>query len=324
MKALCVFSGGLDSLLAAELVKRQGIELTAVFFETPFFRADKAAAAAERLSIPFKVVDITSRHLAIVMNPPHGYGANMNPCVDCHALMLKTAGRMLEVENASFVVTGEVLGQRPFSQTRSSLKTVAAESGIEDLIVRPLSAKRLPPSMPEREGWIRRENLYDLMGRSRKPQMELARQLGITDYQSPAGGCLLTDKFYSLRLKDLLAHRGDALSLAELELLRVGRHLRLKPDVKVIVGRNQRENEEIIRLAGEGGIIMTSESFPGPTVLVSGLPSEEDLLRTASITLSYSDAPEGTISLVIAEEKGRRRLFSATALPRSAFQEIII
>lgn len=324
MKALCVFSGGLDSLLAAELVRRQGIEVTAVFFETPFFRADKAAAAAGSLSIPFKAVDITSRHLEIVMDPPHGYGANMNPCIDCHALMLKTAGEMLEEEKASFIVTGEVLGQRPLSQTKSSLKIVAAESGMEDLIVRPLSAKHLSPSLPEREGWIKREALHDFIGRSRKPQMELARQLGITDYQAPAGGCLLTDRFYSRRLKDLLTHKRGVPSSEELELLRFGRHLRLNADVKVIVGRHKRENEEILRLAGDRGVIMTSESFPGPTVLVLGFPSEQDILMAASITLSYSDAQEGITSLVSAEEKGRRSLFSATALPRSAFREIIL
>ena len=311
-------------MLAVEIVRRQGIEVIATFFETPFFRPERAWAAAKRLAVPFKSVDITSRHLLIVLNPPHGYGGHMNPCIDCHALMFKAAGELLKKEGASFLVTGEVLGQRPLSQNRSSLKVVAAESGMEDLLVRPLSARLLPPSLPEREGWINRELLYGFQGRSRKPQMRLAEQFGIKDYEAPAGGCLLTDKFYSRRLKDLLLHSKGAPTVNELDLLRLGRHLRLNQSVKAIVGRNESENEKIVQLAGEDGILMTPESFPGPTVLVTGTPLEHDIAMAANITLSYSDAETGCSSTVRVEEKGRGRTISATALPRSMFQGALI
>ncbi|MBW2204900.1 MAG: tRNA 4-thiouridine(8) synthase ThiI [Deltaproteobacteria bacterium] len=289
MKAICVFSGGLDSMMAADLIRAQGIDVLALFFETPFFKSGKARKSARAIEVPFKVADITRRHLEVVKQPKHGYGGNMNPCIDCHALMFRIAGEMLEEEKAGFVFSGEVLGQRPMSQNRKSLDLVAAESGLNGLLLRPLSAKLLAPTIPEEKGWVQREQLLDFQGRSRKPQMEMAQRKGITEYPTPAGGCLLTEKGFSRRLKDLLTSKVDV-ETGELELLKLGRHFRIAPHTKIVVGRNKRENETIRSLAGENDTVLRSVSVPGPTVLVSGKLSENTLDIAGAITVAYSDA----------------------------------
>jgi tRNA U34 2-thiouridine synthase MnmA/TrmU len=291
MKALCVFSGGLDSMLAAELIRAQGINVLALFFETPFFSSKKARESAQSMGLPFKVVDITKRHLDVVKRPKHGYGGNMNPCIDCHALMFKIAGEMLEDERAYFVFTGEVLGQRPMSQNKKSLGLIASESGLEDLLLRPLSAKWLPLTLPEEKGWVKRERLMNFQGRSRKPQMELAQALNLTGYPSPAGGCLLTEEVFSRRLKDLLSSVSDP-DLRAIELLKVGRHFRISPHAKIVVGLNKTENKEIHTLTGKKDLVLTSASVPGPTVLFSGDFSDSALELAATITVAYSDADD--------------------------------
>ncbi|MBW2286046.1 MAG: hypothetical protein JRF65_15790 [Deltaproteobacteria bacterium] len=263
-KALCVFSGGLDSMLAAELLRVQGLDVLALFFETPFFKSKKAAQSARAMNLPFEVVDIAERHLEMVKRPKHGYGAHMNPCIDCHALMVRIAVEIMGREGADFIVTGEVLGQRPMSQNRRSLDLVAAESGVGGLLLRPLSAKRLPPTIPEEKGWVERERLMDFEGRSRKPQMALAEKLGIRDYPSPAGGCLLTEKAFSMRLKDLFAVRGDP-EIRELELLKLGRYFRIGPESRLVVGRNKRENESIEALYRDTDALLYCRGIPGPT-----------------------------------------------------------
>ena len=275
-------------MLAAEAIRAQGVDVLALFFETPFFRAEKARESAHAMGLAFKVIDITWDHLEVVRHPKHGYGSNMNPCVDCHALMFRTAGEMLESEDAAFVVTGEVLGQRPMSQNKHALNRIAKESGLQDLLVRPLSAQRLPLTRPEKEGWIQREALFDFQGRSRKPQMELARRLHLPDYPSPGGGCLLTEKDFSRRLKDLLADKSDV-EIRDLELLKLGRHFRVGPHAKLVVGRDKGENERIQSLSGRADILLKSVSVPGPTVFLSGGFSEEALRTAAAITTAYSD-----------------------------------
>jgi tRNA-specific 2-thiouridylase len=292
MKALCVFSGGLDSMLAAELIRAQGIDVLALFFETPFFTSEKAGKSARKIGLSFKVVNIAKRHLEIVKHPRHGYGNNMNPCIDCHALMFRIAGEMLEQERAGFVFSGEVLGQRPMSQNKRSLSLIALESGLEGLLLRPLSAKSLPLTIPEEKGWVIRDLLMDFQGRSRKPQIELAKKLDISEYPSPAGGCLLTENAFSLRLKDLLSARHD-FELREIEFLKLGRHFRLDTQTKAVVGRNKQENEALAALANNRDIILVSMSVPGPTVLVSGDYSNESLEMAAEITVAYSDAKAG-------------------------------
>lgn len=323
MKALAVFSGGLDSMLAVELIRAQGIEVLGLFFETPFFTPARAERSAEILHLPLKVLDITEPHLEVVKKPRYGYGGNMNPCIDCHALMLRKAVERLEAEKAWFVLTGEVLGQRPMSQNLRALSTVAAQSGRPELILRPLCAKLLPPTLPEEKAWVRRDELLSFSGRSRKPQMELAAAFRIPEYPSPAGGCLLTDPVFSRRLKDLLSSRPHC-EVRDIELLKVGRHFRTGPATKVVIGRNKKENERIFSLAGDSDLIVKVESLPGPLVLVAGDISPQTESLAVDLALSYSDAEDGEVGEVKLFRKGMERRVSASARPKSEFQPFVI
>jgi tRNA-specific 2-thiouridylase len=304
MKALALFSGGLDSILAVELIREQGVSVAGICYESPFFTADKAIRSARGIGLPLKIVDITERLLKKVLNPIYGYGKGMNPCIDCHTLMFTVAGEMLRQERAHFMISGEVLGQRPMSQNLRSLSTVSHHSGFQDLILRPLSAQLLPETLPEIKGWIEREKLLGLSGRSRRPQIELARRLGIGEYPSPAGGCLLTEKVFTRRLKDLI-YIHESPSRRDLDLLRVGRHFRLNKMAKILVGRDQRENETIDSQTREGDTLLSVESFPGPTGLATGDLSAEDIQLAADITASYSDAPSGQ-SIAVRVTRGHK------------------
>ena len=323
MKALCVFSGGLDSLLSAELIRAQGIDVLALFFETPFFKSTTAKKFAEQIKLPIKVIDITYRHLDVVKNPKYGYGGNMNPCIDCHALMLRKAGEMLEEEGASFIFTGEVLGQRPMSQNRHALSLVAFESGFQGLVLRPLSAKRLPITIPEEKGWVKREDLMGFSGRSRKPQIELASRFNITGYPSPAGGCLLTDKGFSRRLKDLLSSSPNP-DLYEIEILKLGRHFRIGSNTKLVVGRNKRENQAIHSLLKEKDLLLRTVDVPGPTVLVLGDPSSEFEELAASMAVSYSDAEDDEVTEVSLIGRGMDRIVKARGRNKDGLRRYMI
>ncbi|MCJ7593606.1 MAG: tRNA 4-thiouridine(8) synthase ThiI [Desulfobacterales bacterium] len=323
MKALCVFSGGLDSMLASQLVKAQDIEVLGLYFETPFFSSEKARKSAQTINLPLKVIDLTGPHLKVVKNPRHGYGGNMNPCIDCHVLMLRTAGERLGKEKADFLVTGEVLGQRPMSQNKKALATVAAESGFEGLILRPLSAKQLPPTIPEEKGWIKRDELLDFSGRSRKPQMQLAEKFQIKDYPSPAGGCLLTDPIFSRRLKDLLSSRPHP-EVREIQLLKVGRHFRIGPRTKLVVGRNKAENETILSLAKDADGIVNVGSVPGPTVLVLGDLSPELEALATSITVTYSDAEKNQPTQVTLSRGGTEKVFVVKGGDKEVFKTLMV
>jgi tRNA U34 2-thiouridine synthase MnmA/TrmU len=323
MKALAVFSGGLDSMLAVKLIAAQGIDLLGLFFETPFFSSGKARTSAASIDLPLKVLDLTTPHLEVVKNPKHGYGENMNPCIDCHALMFKKAGDMLQEEGAHFMVTGEVLGQRPMSQNKKALFTVGAQSGYGTLILRPLSAKRLPVSVPEKKGWVRREELLGIVGRSRKRQMELAKAFGIAEYPSPAGGCLLTDPVFSKRLKDLFSS-GSSPALREIELLKLGRHFRLGPHTKLVVGRNKQENEALLSLSEGHDLILTTVTVPGPTALLLGERSPEWVEWATVITASYSDAKEGESTEVKLSERGEERTRMGRSTDKKPFTVYMI
>jgi tRNA-specific 2-thiouridylase len=290
MKTLALFSGGLDSILAVKLIQEQGLDVVGVCFESPFFSSDKAAQSAHHIGLSLKVVDITESLLQIVLNPRHGYGKGLNPCIDCHELMFKTAGEMLKDEKADFIISGDVVGQRPMSQNLRSLSTISYGSGYKDLILRPLSAKRLQETVPETQGWVIRQRLLGLSGRSRQPQIELAKKFGIEAYPAPAGGCLLTEKVFSRRLKDLLSFNPN-FSRRDIELLKRGRNFRLGDNAKIVVGRNQKENEVISSLRKEEDTLFRVESFPGPTVLATGNLTMEVIELAAAITVSYSDAP---------------------------------
>ncbi len=293
VRALGLTSGGLDSILSALVLKEQGIEVVWVNFETPFFSSDRARSAARMTGIPLRVKNITRVYVEMLKNPNCGYGTNMNPCLDCHALMLEIAGSMMTKEGFDFLFTGEVMGQRPMSQTKPSLRYVEKRSGFAGHILRPLSAKLLPPTIPEERGLVDRERLLDISGRSRKRQMELAEAFGISDYPGPGGGCLLTDIGFSRRLKDLFEHQDDY-EQRDFELLKHGRHFRLDNNYKVVVGRTREDNRQISRLIDpHKDIQLRMMDMPGPTVLIPFGAPEEIVREAATLCAAYSRAEDG-------------------------------
>lgn len=294
MKALALISGGLDSTLAVYLVKKQGIEVEGVNFRTLFctctphsFQCSASKKASEFMKIPFQAHFIGEEILEVIKNPRHGYGQGMNPCLDCRILMFKKARKIMEESGASFLVTGEVLGQRPMSQRKDTMRIIEKEAGVEGLVLRPLSAKLLPPTLPEEKGWVKREELLGIQGRSRKPQMSLAEEIGLEGYPSPAGGCLLTDPSFARRMKDLLEHKPN-FGLREVNLLKLGRHIRLSERVKVIVGRDEKENREIEKLHQKGETLLECADFKGALLLLEEDADEEDLRKAASLAVYYS------------------------------------
>lgn len=288
VKGLGLFSGGLDSILAAKVLMEQGIAVTGISFASLFFSAEQARSAADAIGLPLITRDISLPQLALVKNPPHGYGSNMNPCIDCHALMLAEAGKIMEAEGYDFLFTGEVLNERPMSQTRNSLIQVAKLSGYKEYVLRPLSAKLLAETAAEKRGLVDRTRLLDIQGRSRKRQLALAAQYDITQFPAPAGGCLLTDPNFAKRLRELFEHNGEC-SHQEIELLKVGRHFRID-GIKVIVGRNRQENQIITALAAKHDTLLSAEHLPGPVVLVCGGGDRNVIEKAAGLGVRYSDA----------------------------------
>jgi tRNA U34 2-thiouridine synthase MnmA/TrmU len=324
VKALGLCSGGLDSILAALVLREQGIDVLWVAFETPFFSADKARKASINNKIPIIVKDITGRYLPMLQNPHCGYGKNMNPCLDCHALMFRMAGEMMAENGCDFLFSGEVVGQRPMSQQKKSLRYVEKNSGFDGLILRPLSAKLLPETVMEQNGLVDREQLGDLSGRGRKPQMEMARKFGVTDYPLPAGGCLLTSPGYASRLQDLFEHQED-ITVADLNFLAHGRHLRMEDGSKIIVGRNQKENEALFGLyRPEQDALMQVNAFSGPVTVVPGGGSEKDLLQAAAVCAGYSSAPLGAPVEVSVTLPDKVVSLTVIPIPRAGVQDLLI
>lgn len=284
-----LLSGGLDSQLAVRILQRAGAHVEGIVFETPFFSANAAKKAAAALGITLHVVDFTDDEIALIEDPPHGFGGAMNPCIDCHAAMIRRAGEMMSANGFDFVATGEVQGQRPMSQNRQSLGVVEKSSGLSGRLVRPLSAKLLEPTIPETEGSLDRERLLDISGRARDRQIALAAELGITDYPSPAGGCRLTEEGFCRKLKDLMDHEGLG-ARRLVELLAVGRRFRLPGGASVILGRDRAENE-ILR--GENGVIVEFGDVPGPTALLPSAPTDGDLELARGIVRAWSRGGKG-------------------------------
>jgi len=284
--ALAMISGGLDSILAAKLVKDQGIEVIGICFKSYFFNEKNALKIVKQIDIPLEVIDFSEEHFEMVKNPKHGHGKNMNPCIDCHAMMMKHCGELLEKFHADFIITGEVLNQRPMSQNRSALDIVKNESGIGHKILRPLCAKNLNPTEMEIEGLIDREALLDIQGRNRKVQMELAKEWGILEYPSPAGGCKLTEPNYSRRLSELLEHKEDT-SKKDLELLKIGRHFRLSKDAKIISTRMEKEWELLEPLLTQEDLIFQARDYNGSAIVIVGTPTDEDIELAAKISGRY-------------------------------------
>ena len=323
-RALGLCSGGLDSTLAGLVLREQGIDVEWVTFETPFFTAAKARRASKKTGIPLTVKPIYPVYIEMLKNPPAGYGKQMNPCMDCHALMFKLAGEMMNAGNFDFLFSGEVLGQRPMSQTKSSLHYVEKHSGFKGYILRPLSAKKLPETIPEKEGLVDRERLLDFAGRGRKPQIALAKKFGLTDYPAPAGGCLLTDVGYSKRLKDLFDHQ-DECTEEELHLLKYGRHFRLNPDAKLIVGRTQKDNERILKYHNpQSDTVIDVKDHPSPIALIPGGGPKDVTYLASSICVGYSKASNLTpIDVVVKTPQGQQTI-QVIGIPTDDFKKLLI
>lgn len=319
--AIALFSGGLDSALAILLVLKQDIEVTALTFLTHFGCdiKDKSSCGsnpyptAEKFGFNVRLMHLGQKFVDIVKSPRYGYGKNMNPCIDCRILMLREARQLMQLVKADFVITGEVLGQRPKSQVRPSMNVVERDSGLDGFLVRPLSARLLPETTPEKNGLLVRNLLEGISGRSRKRQMELAEQFGLEDYPSPAGGCLLTDPNYSKRLRDLLSHK-EHIDFNDLNLLRVGRHFRIDENTKLIVGRNETDNTKIHEYAGRDHVLLEALGTGSPVTLLMGDPNPENMNTAAAITARYSDSRgQPQVEVTVIEGLDGRRIEVAAA-----------
>lgn len=306
IRALSLFSGGLDSQLAVRVLQSQGIEITAVVFQSVFFGLDSAEAAAQRLDIPVIVEEFTPTIITLVRHPPHGFGAGLNPCIDCHTAMIRRAGQIMDERGGHFISTGEVLNQRSMSQTRKSLELIARESGYGDRLLRPLSAKLLPETEPVKRGWVDRERLCAIEGRSRKAQVVLAMKLGITEYPQPAGGCRLTDPGFAKRLKELKEHEGLD-NMDNIVRLRIGRHFRVGR-ARLIVGRNQDENNDLESMVRPADICLRPITCPGPVGLLAGTVTEENIHQAAMICARYSDCPAEALAGIEVQSSGGTRI----------------
>jgi tRNA-specific 2-thiouridylase len=304
-KALALFSGGLDSILPVKVIQEQGIEVEAINFTSPFFTCKRgkegcesdAARAARELAIPLKVIDLGIEFLEVIRKPKHGYGSGMNPCIDCRIFFLRKAGEYLAESGADFIITGEVLGQRPMSQRRDAMRLIERECGLEGLLVRPLSAKHLPATIPEQEGWLDREKLLAISGRSRKEQMRLAEEMGIRDYPNPAGGCLLTEPSFLSKIRDVFDH-ADQLDPRDFTLLMTGRHFRIGSRTKVVIGRNETDNQALENAAQPDDVLIRWAEGSSPMGVVTG-KIEPALLETAAkILLRYTSAQTGVACLI--------------------------
>lgn len=331
-KAVSLISGGLDSMLATKVIMDQGIHVEGINFFTGFCveghthairKQDKAKPkrnnalwVAEQLGIKLHIVDVIEEYKDVVLNPKHGYGSNMNPCLDCKCFMVRKAHEWIQEKGFDFIITGEVIGQRPMSQRRDTMPVIQRESGAEDRLLRPLCAQRLPETLPEREGWVKREELFDITGRGRKPQIALAKKLAIEDYAQPAGGCcFLTDKAYSNKLNDLWSARGERqYEIDDIMLLKVGRHVRPRPHFKLIIGREDGENRYLEGYRKQF-THMFATSHPGPLVLLDGVANEDDLELAARLAARYSQGKTAeSVDVEVHEINGAMRQLQVTPL----------
>jgi hypothetical protein len=325
-KAVSLISGGLDSLLATKVIQEQGIHVEGINFFTGFCveghthairkkdqnkeKRNNALWVAERLGIKLHIIDVIEAYKPILLNPKHGYGAHLNPCLDCKIFMVQKAQEWIEENSFDFIITGEVIGQRPMSQRKETMPIISSESGANDLLLRPLCAQNLPETKPEREGWIKRDELFGFSGRSRKPQMALAKQFGFEDYAQPAGGCcFLTDETYSHKLADLWQARGHKeYEMDDIMLLKVGRHLRPHPNYKVIISRELGEGK-FLQGYRKQFISLKTTSHAGPLALIDGLVSEADIEQAAQLVARYSQGrAEEQVELEVRQLSGETRL----------------
>ncbi|MBN2164339.1 MAG: hypothetical protein JXR25_04545 [Pontiellaceae bacterium] len=323
-KALSLLSGGLDSQLAVCVLREQGIHVEAITYKSPFFGTEKAEKAAKALSITQHIIDFTEDILEQVQRPAHGLGNAMNPCIDCHAFMIMRAGELMEKWGFDFIATGEVLAQRPMSQNKTSLGVVARCSKYEDLIVRPLSAGLLPPTKPVREGWIDAERLPRFSGRNRSPQIALAEHYGLKDYPAPAGGCLLTEKRFGHKLKDLLEKEGIDEDRTNVWLLQTGRHMRLSDKTKIIVGSCQADNNILEKQANPNDLRITCPELSGPVTIAPHDIDSDDLKLACAICARYAKKTSDDPVKVEVRRGRESQIFFIDPLPPDATQQYMI
>lgn len=339
-KAVALISGGLDSMLAVRVIQQQGIHVEGINFFTGFCveghthavrkkhqdkqKRNNALWVAEQLGIKLHIVDVVEEYKDILLNPVHGYGKNINPCLDCKTFMVKKAVEWIKEHDFDFIITGEVVGQRPMSQRRETMPVVAKDSGSDDLLVRPLSARQLPETLPEREGWLDRDKLYDFSGRTRKPQMALAKEFGFSDYAQPAGGCcMLTDENYAVKLQDMWSNRSSRdYELDDIIMLKMGRHFRLAPHLKLIIGREEGENRFMQGYKNEFVTIFPS-SHPGALCLVDGeFRSEDELNQALALVARYSQGKNAdAVTLTVRQKDGAEHSYSIAPMAAEAVNE---
>lgn len=329
-KAIALLSGGLDSTLAVKVLLDQGIAVEALNFTSPFCTCtgknagckSEAVRVAEEFKIPIKVMHKGPEYLEILKNPKHGYGKGMNPCIDCRIYLLQKAKEYMQEIGADFVFTGEVLGQRPMSQRRDTLRVIERESGLEGLLLRPLSALHFKPTIPEIEGWVDREKLLGISGRSRKDQFELAAELDVKNYPCPAGGCLLTEPSFVGKIRDVFDH-SDPLNLRDFRLLKVGRHFRIGERTKVILGRNEAENGLLEQQLQAGEATLRWAGGPSPLAALVGESSDALLARAAQVLLRYTKAPTGAdAEMDVCVAGNQQKLTVPNALDEAAVESL--
>jgi tRNA-specific 2-thiouridylase len=324
-KIVALLSGGLDSRLAIKMMQKQGFEVEAVAIKTPFCDFDcgrgcgfEIRETADNLGVNLKTVYLGDEYIEMLKHPKHGFGSGMNPCIDCRAMMFEAGKKHMEEIGAEFIISGEVLGQRPMSQHGPALRIIEKESGLEGKIVRPLSAALLPPTEPELNGLIKREDLGKIRGRSRKDQLRMAQEFGIENPPNAGGGCLLTDPKFAIRVKDLFKHVQTP-TTNDIDLLKIGRHFRFDQKTKFIVGRNQDENEMLKALALDGDMLLETKDHVGPVSLIRGEISQNLWELAAAITLRYSDAPKDVSSVVVSQKKDVKSEISVIPVDESSY-----
>ena len=324
-KVVALLSGGLDSRLAVKMMQNQGFEVEAVAIKTPFCDFDcgrgcgfEIRETADTLGVKLKTVYLGDDYIEMLKHPKHGFGSGMNPCIDCRAMMFEAGKKHMEEIGAEFIISGEVLGQRPMSQHAPALKTIEKESGLEGKIVRPLSAALLPPTEPELKGLFRREDLGKIRGRSRKDQLKMAQEFGIENPPNAGGGCLLTDPAFAIRVKDLFKHT-ETPTTNDIDLLKIGRHFRFDENTKLVVGRNKDENEVIKALALDEDILLEAKDHVGPVTLIRGENAQDHVEFGAAITLRYGDAPKDISSIVTVQKNDVKSEVSTIPSIESAY-----
>jgi len=320
-KALVLFSGGLDSILTIKILQKQGISVQAINFVTPFSAGQSYVdKTGKKFGVKVHKIKVDRDYFSMIRRPKHGYGANMNPCLDCKIYMFRRAAKFAKNHGFDFIATGEVLGERPFSQVKPLIFLIEKEAGLAGKVVRPLSGKLLPPTQAEKKGLIKRENLLAISGRNRTPQLTLAKKFGIKEFPTPGGGCLLTDPGFSRKLRDFLKH-SKTLSWDDITLLRLGRHFRIGKD-KIIVGRRHEENLALKKIAQKQKLPwMEVQGFMGPVTVVHG-KSKSVIEKAAGLTVRYSDAPKNSPVKVALHKGNKKTSLEAKAMPEEQIERI--